>query len=126
MRMVKREINSFKIEMKYVQGSWSDNFKDSINENLENVKSIMQDLETIKSTTENSVHKDEFQRVQDRLDLVVLTETFDEYVKSQKETELVAPSEFRELINTVKNNQKQMDTLLTREELFQKLNVINN
>lgn len=112
--------------MKYVQGSWSDNFKDSINENLENVKSIMQDLETIKSTTENSVHKDEFQRVQDRLDLVVLTETFDEYVKSQKETELVAPSEFRELINTVKNNQKQMDTLLTREELFQKLNVINN
>lgn len=124
--MVKREINSFKIEMKYVQGSWSDNFKDSINENLENVKSIMQDLETIKSTTENSVHKDEFQRVQDRLDLVVLTETFDEYVKSQKETELVAPSEFRELINTVKNNQKQMDTLLTREELFQKLNVINN
>ena len=126
MRMVKREINSFKIEMKYVQGSWSDNFKDSINENLENVKSIMQDLETIKSTTENSVHKDEFQRVQDRLDLVVLTGTFDEYVKSQKETELVAPSEFRELINTVKNNQKQMDTLLTREELFQKLNVINN
>ena len=55
---------------------------------------MVEDFDMIKMTSENSVGRKEFQKLQDKIDNMVRVETFEEYVKEQSKIDFVSTAEF--------------------------------
>ena len=73
-------VNSTRVEVNLLRSTFSDSTLQKLNKVFDQVKSLMEDFEIIKMTTENTVVRSEFHQLQDKIDNMVPLKTFEIYV----------------------------------------------